>query len=222
MFEGFACESEPQPKHVFVTSESGAFRLIGTACKAFHPRGSDEAGVADFFQSYLHDQGKKLYLMSYVGNRLNVQFFNGGAVIYHKDDIVSFLKAWPNPNNLLKAVHEVHLAELRALGIIDILITGPFWRVFNAADSILDLNSTLLTMKQSFESWCDDASLLMEGEPLFQETQVHKDEIYDALFKTTGDAKFDSLTQQALEMLMHGLLLILEKQAQDQLPGGKY
>ena len=229
MFEGVACEGELQANHVFFTSESGAVRLIRTVCKALHPRGSDEAGVADFFQSFLHEQGKKLQLMSYVGNRLNVQFYNGGAIYFHREDIKSFLESWPNPNNLLKAVQEdlgseVHLAELRALGIIDKLITGPFWRVVNLASNILELNTSLLQMKQSFESWCDDASPLLDGEPLFPESEVpiHKDAIYNAIFEATGDANFDALTQQALEMLMHGLLLILERQEQDQLPGGKY
>ena len=224
-----ACEDEPKTKHVFITNESGAVRLVRNACKAFHPRGSDEAGVADYFQSYLHEQGKKLQLMSYIGNRLNVQFYNGGAIYFHREDIKSFLKGWPNPNNLLKAVSEdmenkVHLAELRALGIIDKLITGPFWRIVNQADNILDLNTPLLKMKQSFERWREDTSPLMDGEPLFEENDVpvHKDAIYDALFEATEDTDFDSLTQQALEMLMHGRILILERQAQDQLPGGKY
>ena len=50
---------------------------------------------------------------------------------------------------------------------------------------------------------------------------IHKDKIYESLF---GDyeANFDSMTQAALEMSMHGLLLILERQAKDQLPGGKF
>ena len=51
---------------------------------------------------------------------------------------------------------------------------------------------------------------------------VHKDAVYNALLQPTDYANFDSLTQQALEMLMHGLLLILDRQAQDQLPGEKY
>lgn len=45
-----ACEDDNKTKHVFITNESGAVRLIRTACKAFHPRGSDEAGVSDYFQ----------------------------------------------------------------------------------------------------------------------------------------------------------------------------
>ena len=51
---------------------------------------------------------------------------------------------------------------------------------------------------------------------------VHKDAIFEALFESTGDPDFDTLTQRALELIMHGKLLILERQAQNQLRGGKY
>ena len=167
--------------------------------------------------------------MSYIGNHLNVQFYNGGAVYHHAFDIKSFLQSWPSPNNLLKAVEEdievkVHLAELRALGIIDKIITGPFWRVINHADSILDLNSYLFTMKERFELWCKDASSLLNGEPLFDEDTIpiHRDQISEELFESTADSECESLTQQVFEMFMHRLLLILERQAEDQLPGGKH
>ena len=36
------------------------------------------------------------------------------------------------------------------------------------------------------------------------------------------DPEFDSLTQMALELLVHSILLILDRQAKDQLPSCKY
>ena len=39
-------------------------------------------------------------------------------------------------------------------------------------------------------------------------------------FSKQQKTDFDSITQQDLKMLMHGLILILERQAQDQFPGG--
>ena len=38
----------------------------------------------------------------------------------------------------------------------------------------------------------------------------------------TENVSFDTLTQQALEMCMYSLLLVLERLSHDQLPGGKY
>ena len=42
------------------------------------------------------------------------------------------------------------------------------------------------------------------------------------LFADTNDIEFDELTIQALEFIFHALLIILERQAKDQLDGGKY
>ena len=50
---------------------------------------------------------------------------------------------------------------------------------------------------------------------------MHDDEIYYELLRPAGD-EMDELTIQCLEMLMQSLLLILERQAEEQLPGGKY
>ena len=55
----------------FKSKESGAFRLIRTACKAFHARGSDECGVASYFDSFLKFDDLK---SKFVGNRFNKAF----------------------------------------------------------------------------------------------------------------------------------------------------
>ena len=117
------------------------------------------------------------------------------------------MQTWPNPNNLLKAVAEdivnrVHQAGLRALGLIDKRITGPYWRVLESAGNILDLNPYLHQMKISFENWSKKSSGLLEGECLFSDISVHEDEIYNELLKSAGD-EVDELTIQCLEMVMH-------------------
>ena len=55
-----------------------------------------------------------------------------------------------------------------------------------------------------------------------QDAELHRDVIWEKLFTFCGDVKFETLTQQVLEMCMHSLLLILERLCQHQLPGGKY
>ena len=90
----------------------------------------------------------------------------------------------------------------------------------------LTLIHFLLQMKNKLEIWGTDASPLLEGVPLFDENDVelHKDNIWDALFSPCDDVEFNMLTQQALEMCMHSILLVLERLAADlsELPGGKY
>ena len=86
---------------VHFESECGAFRLIRTSCKAYHQRGSDECGVAHYFNSFLDSRHEKPYLESYIGNRFNIVFYDAAALYFHKEAITEFFHAWPNKNNLL-------------------------------------------------------------------------------------------------------------------------
>ena len=49
---------------------------------------------------------------------------------------------------------------------------------------------------------------------------LNKDELYHKLFKESGNDEFDVLTIQALEHIFHAILVIVERQAFDHLPGG--
>ena len=77
-------------------------------------------------------------------------------------------------------------------------------------------------MKMSLENWANDASTLFTGEEMFDNVMIHNDGLFDKIFADSGDVELESLTQQALEILMNGLLILLERQAQDRLPGEKY
>ena len=160
---------------------------------------------------------------------LNVLFYNAATSYYHKDAIKKCLASWPNPNNLLKAVNEdvnnnVYLAEVRALGIIDKLLTGPLWRLIDSCHSVLELNPFLLRLKVKLTELCSNASSVLPGGHIFDDTDVKlhdNDNIYSDLFEGTGDIEFDVLTQQAVEVIFHAFLIILERQCAVQLPGGK-
>ena len=58
---------------------------------------------------------------------------------------------------------------------------------------------------------------------LFDDNVVahHRDKLYKKLFEPTTDS-FDIITQPCLQVLFHVILVILERQCIDQLPGGKY
>ena len=106
----------------FNIKQTGVARLVRTACKAFHVRGSDEASIASYFNSYLAGQSEKSYFVPFIVSRFNIFFYNAAALYYHADSIKDFIKMFPNPNNLSKAVleditNDVFLAEARALGI---------------------------------------------------------------------------------------------------------
>ena len=148
---------------------------------------------------------------------------------YHRAEISSFVKAWPNPNNLLKAVfedisNELFLAEVRALGIVDKFVTGPLWRLIEAANNILSLYPHLFDLTKQLSQFCNDSSpIFQRSKTVFDDNVVehHRNILYKKLFEPTTDS-FDILTQQCLKVLFHAILVILERQCVDQLPGGKY
>ena len=220
--------AEGRNPHAMVSQESGAVRLTRTACKAFTAHGCDKAGVSSYWESFLEEKDKVNKMVTFRGNRFNIAFYDGGAVYYHREDIREFLLNWCDPNSLLESINfdvnePVFLAGVRALGIIDQIVTGPYWRLLEQEGCIYDTNEHLLHMKQAMEQWATDASPVLNQTALFDEDKVkiNKDDIYDALFAET-DPVLESLTQLALEVLFSSLLIILERQAQDNLPGGKY
>ena len=107
--------------------------------------------------------------------------------------------------------------------MLDKIVTGPFFRLTERTTSVLELNPHLKRRQECFEKWSKDASLLLDREILFEEDTVaiHKDDMYKRLFAEQSE-QLDTLTQEALELVFNSWLILLERQAQDQLPGGKY
>ena len=214
--------------HTFTTSEAGATRLIRTASKAFHHRSSDQSGAEDAFTTYLqYTYNTPNKLVNYIGNRANILFEGASTTFYHLDHIVNFVSGLPDANNLLLAVSEdasekIHRAELQALGIVHACITNPLWITTQGAENVLALNKPLHYLQQKLIAWKEDSSPLLDGDMGVEGMKRADDEITEALFADFQDPQLYVMTRQALELLCCGILLILERQCKDQLPGGKY
>ena len=106
----------------------------------------------------------KCKLTAFRGNRFNVLFWNGAAVYYHRDSFRRFFSHHGTPNRLLQAVKQdldelMHVAGCRALGIVDKLVTGPFWQLFEGDEVYLSLNHRIETMKTKCSQWAEVATL---------------------------------------------------------------
>ena len=101
-FEKAMTRDEALNQYAFTTKESSPVQLIRIACKAFHPRGSDECGVASPFTSMLSEMNETNHFASFIGNRFNILYHNAAALYFHKEHIETFLK-----NRLLKSVNEL-------------------------------------------------------------------------------------------------------------------
>jgi E1A/CREB-binding protein len=91
-------------------------------------------------------------MVTFRGNRFNHLFLAAGYTFYHLEDIRDFLSKRANPNDLLKSIQfdageVVYVAGIRALGLIDKVVTGPLWTLIEAVPNILSLNTHLLQLK---------------------------------------------------------------------------
>lgn len=219
---------EGKNPYSFKSSESGTFRLIRTICKAFEEHGSDEAGVASHFNTFLLGKGEESNLASFRGNRINIIFYNATAAFYHREHFSEFLRKWPDANRLLKSVDfdlncEVYLAGAKALGIVDKIITAPLWRLLESSVGIGEMGNHYNKLQLSLQKWQQDPTPLMKGEVVFDEklAPINRDKRYEALFKNPNDS-IDEITKQTLEILCAHFLILLERQVADQLPGGNF
>ena len=184
--------------------------------------------MEDSFTAYLTNQyNTRNHLVDYIGNRANILFEGASATFFHLDHISTFVSMLPEPNNLLKAVAEdaqdkLVAAELRALGITHKVITEPLWTAVKTAPNILTLNSTLHELQQKLTQWKEDATPMLEGLSALANVPPVADVLFDHLLEDEPDPEKHAMCLQALELIMCGILQILERQCRDHLPGGKF
>ena len=103
------------------------------------------------------------------------------------------------------------------------LITSPVLRLVEEPTThIFSLNDTWLHVIQKLEEFSTNAEPLLEGAEIVLNGKVTKDEIYDELLKDTMDSELDDLTEECLGLLCCSSAILLHRQLQDQLPGGKH
>ena len=105
---------------------SGTQRLVRTACKAFHHKGSEQAGCSLYFRTYCRSKGiLKIPLAPFRGNRFNIIFYDAAGVYFLRSHMETYLlHHHPSTlNRLLQAVlSDLQVSQfvtgIRALGII--------------------------------------------------------------------------------------------------------
>ena len=192
------------------SGSSAAQRLIRSACKAFHHKGSQQCGTSTLFRSYLKQQGIfKLPLAPFVGNCFNILFYDGAGVYYLQRHMIEFLQKvrGKNANRLLESVlknlmNPMLIAACRALGLIDKIVTGPLWRRLEESSiSVLEMGYTYCQLKVKFDTWASDSStLICRSARCIDDDVIHDDEVCHALIKPDST---DAMTQELLQLLFH-------------------
>lgn len=231
IWEASALENaESSQSTASVGGSSGTQRLIRTACKAFHKRGSQQCGSSTLFRSYLRQHGVfKIPLAQFVGNRFNIVFYDGAGIYFLKDHIVKFIKSihGKQANRLLGSVlkdieNDVFLSGSRALGLVDKVVTGPLWRKLQESGcSVIDMSFTYSKMKEKFDCWSNDSSALIDGSArCLEDVAVHEDEVWTALIQSNTST--DTLTLELLQLLFCTFSVTIQRLLVDHLPGGIY
>ena len=127
---------------------------------------------------------------------------------------------------LQSVLHDLQSPHLisgcRAVGILDKLITGPFWRHLQTSTvSILEMSKVYTAMKEKFERWNNDAQCVLEHRDfLFQDlTEIETDCVSACVFESMAD---DHMAQELLEMIFKSFTLTVQRLLIDHLPGGKF
>ncbi|WAR12743.1 SPIN3-like protein [Mya arenaria] len=216
-------------KSFFKKSESGAARLIRTACKAL-ARGADEkSGKFNDFNLYMkqvlkENDMKSIPLEEFHGNRFNILFESATGVFFMKDKIQEFLNG-NQTNKLLKAVlHDIkvpwYLSEVKALGLISKLITVPLWCLLeDKTVHILDMNKHYLELVNFFDEALNDIPSFMKGTilPFGEKTVVKQDPLMESLL---ADWEYDDKVAVCLNVMLSALSQLSKRIFADHLPGG--
>ena len=114
-------------------------------------------------------------MVSFLHHWFNVIFLTGGACYYHKESIVEFLLSQDRENYLWQNIIEdtdevIHLASFRALGIMEMVISGPLFRSVAQVEYILDLNNMWESLLNFLELNSHDAFNSFNGNKIFDES----------------------------------------------------
>ena len=206
---------------------SGSQRLIRTACKGFHSRGSQQAGCSMQFRSYLSNQGiHKIPLAAFRGNRFNILFYDAAGVYNLRLHMMYYLTTSHGSLNLLlrSILSDLkvpqYVAACRALGIVDKIITGPLWRYLKSSTtSVLSVSDIYTRMNEKFTKWGENAEDVLEGNEHLLREYEDVDDVYKSLFIGTEQ---DSMVQEILQLLLTSFAATVQRLLADHLPGGEF
>ena len=187
-----------------------------------------KAGAVQYFDAYFNNLSEKNHSVSLHGERINITFVQGGAAYYHRKHVSEYLeKCSIRQNKLLSSVPDIEVklyqACFQALGIFGKLITGPLFRLIeDDSFHIFQLNDVWNEVIKEMEELSKDAQPLLNEYVLVPGGITVKDKVYNELFKETNDEEIDSVTEHCLRILSCSAAILLRRQLEDQLPGGKF
>ena len=188
----------------------------------------DGVGLPSEVQTYLSSEGIPSNIcVPFLGSRFNILFFNAAGVYYLAPHFVKLIGKVTGSSNPLHTalLHDLqlpdYLAAIRALGLVDKVISGPWMRLTDAPANILDMNPHYAHFVKQLGIWIRDPSPILNGTSgtVFpdQDINLQDDTIYQKLIQSTDH---DDITKDLLTKILQGIHDDTTRQLADQLPGG--
>jgi E1A/CREB-binding protein len=211
--------------------DSGTYRLIRTASKAFAPGGDEKSGVYGHFIIYCKDflkthELRSLTIVPFRGARFNILFQNAGGVFFLHEQMKKFLIEYGAENRLTKGVladlqNPDLLAGCKALGLIGCLVTSPLWCVIEDKEyTIIDMNNKYQELLFFFNTVTESENLhsFMRGDylPFGETTRVHKGPVYKSLIQ---EHDFDCAVEALLSIIFPAFAKLSMRMFKDHLTG---
>ena len=217
--------------HFSNSSETCVSRYLRLACSSLGPRGDEKSGCRDTWQPFCELQGHSSQITSFRSNRFN-NFFQGAVGLhYHRSAIQVFFTEYHTNNNLkLRSVLADAESDeidtfITALGILYHKVTGPYWQLVRSDVKYLDFHVYVGKLAESLEVWSHDASRLLQPEStMFEKFNLPTNAFLESLYTATTSAPTSPAMnlKMILQKLAAGFLIVVNRQLNDFLPGGKY
>ena len=164
-------------------------------------------------------------LVPFTENRFNILFHNRAGVYHLYPHLLEFCYRVKNENKLMRAVYEdlkvdEYRTEVRALSLIDNIVTAPLWNVLNIKELVSGMNEQYERMMKCFETWSEDASEVVHGEVrMFHHVKVEVDSVYDSLVKPCEN---DAACKEVLQCMFGVYVKLGRRMLESQISGGMF
>ncbi|XP_038050668.1 uncharacterized protein LOC119723859 [Patiria miniata] len=205
----------------------GTVRLVRTLCKSVQDRACEKSGKPVGFRVFLKSEKGicDVHLAPFRGNRFNILFHNGAGVYFLYPHLLEFFERVKDENELMRAVYEdlkvdEYRTGVRALGLMDKIVTGPLWKVLNVKEHMSDMSERYERMMNCFENWSRDASEVVQGEvKMYDDVPIEMNEVFDSLVKPCAN---DGACKDVLQCMFKAFHKLGERMLESQLSGGEH
>lgn len=216
--------------------ESAVTRYIHMACEILCSRKETKNSYRKHWLAFCIERNNPSTLPVSQLNRFINYFEAAAALVHHYKDVALFV----SDLQLLSDDSDVFLDSLSSdasdeviivlAGVVAVLyckIFGPFWQLLRSDAQYLLFCKYYQYLYKKLLEWSKDASAVMQPEPLTNvfHQAPEQEKTFSGVFEfcsANADNQYGILMKACLQRMMQVLVVVMEENLKDFLPGGKY